>query len=128
MREIAKSILIVDSERLLVDLFVCSVPGELMQVMAARNCDEARSIIGRIRIDLLLINPTLSGAAQLIDEAKNYSRVPVVIGLIDSGAEEQQTAMLGIDAVRKSDGMSEVVRVLRLKLGLPAGPSDRKSV
>src|ERR1051325_6570868 len=93
----SKSILIVDSERLLADFFGSALPAAQVQVLAALNCDEAKAVLAKISVDLMLINPSLPGAMQLVYEATKR----------------------GIEVVRKTDAMSEVFRLIQLRLGMP---------
>jgi DNA-binding response OmpR family regulator len=120
-----KHILIVDGEKLLIDLLARVLPGDRVQVLSATSSDEARRNMAAKTVDVLLINPATERATQLIAEIKRANSRVFVLALTESPEQEGAATRAGMEFVRKSGPLAELLRAMEVRLNTPLAASPR---
>ncbi len=119
-------ILIVDPERLLVDLLKRTLDSDSCEVIQASSVPEGRGILQSETPDLILIDPRTFGGMQLIREIQSDPDATPVLALTSSSLHQRFVEQAGIRTLNKSDSLSELIDTIRgyLEMDLLRPPEE----
>jgi DNA-binding response OmpR family regulator len=116
-------VLVINKEKILVDLLVRSLEGDDMAMFGASSIAEGQWIFEQRKPDLVIIDPTIKDALPFIEKVRNGLKPAEVVALVDSGdsAEEveirEQVARAGISRTAdRSGGLDTLVDAIRQTL------------
>ncbi len=119
-------ILIVNRERILVDLLVRSLDGDDLAVFGASSVEDANRLFQRRKPDLVIVDPTLDEGFAFMDQVGSGLNPPTVLALVDSDEVRARVAATGIERMAdKTLGLDALVDAIRSSLAsghpVPAG-------
>jgi DNA-binding NtrC family response regulator len=114
-----KHILVIDKEKLLIDLLSRVMPADAVQVLSAESCDQAKAVLVTEPIEVLLINPETEGAVRMIADIKKSKMNTCVMALTGSFDQETLATAAGVEVLRKNRTLAELLRSLEMKLNIP---------
>ena len=110
-------ILIVNRERILVDLLVRSLDGEGLSVFGASSVEDANRLFQQRKPDLVIVDPTLDEGFAFMDLVGSGLNPPTVLALIDSDEVRARVAAAGIERMAdKTLGLDALVDEIRSSL------------
>jgi DNA-binding NtrC family response regulator len=118
-----KTILIVDSERLLGELLKSSMENEELRVLVAKSCKEAQKQVIEHEPALVLLNPEIGDAMDLIETCRVELPGTAFLALVGSEPSRRMARRAGLDVIDKQDGLADLIHVLRTRLGMRSLPA-----
>jgi len=115
---VRKSLLIVDEDRLLGDLVKRSLENEQLSVRIADSTGRAQEEVTSSEPDLILVNPAITEADQLLDAWLTRFGRSKLVALVDSDGTRRMASRAGLDLIDKKDGLSDLIHLLRTRLDL----------
>jgi DNA-binding response OmpR family regulator len=112
----AERILIIDNEKLLTDLLKQVLDSELCEVIGVSSADEAKEVIQFERVDMIIIDPIVSGGLQLIRRLQADPDSPTLMAITSSAMMLQVVRAAGVQTIDKSGSLSEMVGSVRTSL------------
>ena len=118
-----KSILVVDQDRLLAELIRSSMQSEQLSVRIADSVAEAEKQVSDGDPDLILIDPTIAEGTRCLEKWCSGPQACNLLAIVDSDLTRKMARRAGLDVIDKKDGLSDLIHVLRTRLGLESLPS-----
>ena len=114
---------------MLVDLLVRSLDGDDLAMFGAASVVEAGRIFDERRPDLVIVDPSVPGGFEFVDQVRRGLKPARVVALVDSDETREKMAAAGVEkTVDKAlglDGLADAIRsALNSSLAL-GGHSDR---
>ncbi len=110
-------ILIVNKERILVDLLVRSLDGDDLATYGSISVLEASRLFEQHQPDLVIIDPTLDDGFDFLDKARSGLKPARVLALVDSVDVRNQVIAAGVDRTAdKNAGLDVLVTEIRSSL------------
>jgi DNA-binding NtrC family response regulator len=109
-----RTILIVDQNKILVDLLICALSSNDLSMLGATSADEAARLLDLQAPDLLVIDPAIPYGIQLLDSVRSGGLKTKVVAVAASGEVRDQVRAIGIDTiVERNNGLEGLVAAIR---------------
>jgi DNA-binding response OmpR family regulator len=111
---IKATLLIVDREKILVDLLTRALSSPELIVLGATTAEEAVQLIDLNDPDLIVIDPSLPNGMPLISSMRSAPSKPKIVAFTNSGEFAQRARLLGVeDVVDRNSGFDALVAAVR---------------
>ena len=120
-------ILVVNTERILVDLLVRSLEGDDLATYGASSVFEASRLFENHQPDLVIIDPTIDGGFDFLKKVQTGLKPARILALFDSADVRNKLEVAGVDCMAdKNAGLDALVTEIRscLKSGLSVQVGD----
>ncbi len=110
-------ILVVNKERILVDLLVRSLDGDDLATYGSASVWEAVRLFAQHQPDLVILDPTVEGGFQFMDKVRTGLKPAQVLALVDSEEVRSQVVAAGVEQTAdKNGGFDALVTEIRSSL------------
>ena len=116
-------VLVINKEKILVDLLVRSLDGDDLAMFGASSIAEGRWIFEQRKPDLVIIDPSVAEALPFIGKVRAGLNPPEVVALVDSGDSPEaaeiraQVVEAGVSRTAdKSGGLDPLIDAIRMTL------------
>src|SRR5688572_30438908 len=117
------TLLIVDREKMLVDLLTRALSSAELTVLGATTAEEAVKLIDLRSPDLLVIDPALSNGMPLIASLRSAPSKPKIIAFTSSPDIAERVRALGVEGVvDRSSGFDALVTAVRDQITADLSP------
>lgn len=126
----AMAALVVEPQRMLVDLLVQALKTAGLTASGATSVSEARSRFEQLRPGLVVIDPEIAEGGAFLEMILGGQEPPNVVAIVDSAAGRSQSEAAGIEMIAdKSAGLDALVAAIRsaVDLDLRAGAADEEA-
>ena len=126
----AMAALVVEPQRMLVDLLVQALKTAGLTASGATSVSEARSRFEQLRPGLVVIDPEIGDGGAFLEMILGGLEPPNVVAIVDSAAGRSQSEAAGIEMIAdKSAGLDALVAAIRsaVDLDLRAGAADEEA-
>ena len=107
-------VLVLNSEKMLVDLLVRSLEGDDLAMFGAASVTEAARLFEQNQPDLVIVDPAVPDGFDFMDQVRSGLKPARVIALVDSDDVRKRVANRGIEqTVEKADGLDALIRAIR---------------
>ena len=131
--EVPSSALIVESQRMVLDILVQTLKNAQLETEGATSVREATSLFEKLRPDLVVVDPELDGAESFIQMIRGGPKTPILVALLDSDEAWKHAREWGIEiTVDRSEGLESVTSAIRssvnMDLDIDRGEEDREHI
>ncbi len=110
-------VLVVNRERILVDLLVHALESDNLAMFGASSVLEATRLFEQHRPDLIIVDPTVAGGFELMDQVRGGLKPARIVAFVDSDEMREKVAGAGVElTVDKAAGMDGLVGAIRASL------------
>ena len=107
-------VLVLNSEKMLVDLLVRSLEGDDLAMFGAASVTEAARLFEQNQPDLVIVDPAVPDGFDFIDQVRCGLKPARVVAFVDSDDVRKRVANRGIEqTVEKADGLDALIRAIR---------------
>lgn len=111
------TILIVDREKILVDLLARGLSSPELTVLGTTSADEAARLVELHGPDVVVVDPALQNGLSLISGLRSSPVKMKIVALTDSGDIQERTKKLGVEqTVDRNAGLDALVAAIRRAL------------
>ena len=113
-----KTILIVDQDKILVDLLIRALSPNDLSVLGTTSADEAAHLLDLHSPDLLVIDPAIPNGIQLLQSVRSGGFKLRIVAVAASGEVRDRARAIGIETIIERDGgLKALVSAIRSGLG-----------
>ena len=110
-------VLVVNKEKILVDLLVRSLDGEDLAMFGAASVAEATRLFEQHRPDLIIVDPTVAGGFEFMDQVRSGLKPARIVALVDSDEVRERVVDVGVElTLDKAAGLDGLVGAIRSSL------------
>ena len=110
-------VLVVNREKILVDLLVRSLEGEDLAMFGAASVVEATRLFEQHRPDLIIVDPTVAGGFEFMDQVRSGLKPARIVALVDSDEDRERVKGAGVELILdKAAGLDGLVGAIRSSL------------
>jgi DNA-binding NtrC family response regulator len=113
-----KTILIVDHDRILVDLLMRALSPNDLSVLGTTSADEAARLLDSHAPDLLVIDPAIPNGIQLLHSVRSGGLKTKVVAVAESDEVRDRLRAMGIETIiERNNGLKPLASAIRGVLG-----------
>ncbi len=113
-----RTILIIDPDKILVDLLIRALSSDDLSVLGTTSADEGARLLDRHAPDLLVIDPAIPNGIELMDSVRTGGLKTKVVAVTGSGDVRDGARAPGIGTiVERNNGMEGLMVAIRSLLG-----------
>ena len=107
-------VLVVNREKILVDLLVRSLDGDGLAMFGAASVADAKHLFERHHPDLVIVDPTIAGGFEFMDEVRTGLKPAGIVALVESEDVREQVVAAGVGLTAdKNAGLDALVDAIR---------------
>ena len=107
-------VLVVNREKILVDLLVRSLDGDGLAMFGAASVADAKHLFAQHQPDLVIVDPTIAGGFEFMDEVRTGLKPAGIVALVESEDVREQVVATGVARTAdKNAGLDALVDAIR---------------